>query len=83
MLCQETPAPRPDGAEPDHRRSPSPTILMNHSPRVEFGPLRLTHFASSLPNKTIFSPIPSGKVWTKITGEISQDFSSICNLEQR
>lgn len=56
---------------------------MNHSPSVEFGPLRFTHFASSLPNKTIFSPIPSGKVWTKITGEISQDFSSICNLEQR
>lgn len=69
-LCRETPAPLPDGAEPVHRRCPSPAILMNHSPHVEFGPFKVYPLTSSLPSKTIFFfPIPSGKAWAKTTGE--------------
>lgn len=55
------------------RDRPSPTSLMNHSLHVEFGPLRLTCFASSLPRETIF-PFHLAKPGLKITGEISKDF---------
>lgn len=66
-----------------HKRSPSPTALMNHSLQVEFGPFRFTYSISSLPNKTNFSPIPSGKAWAKnIRRNLSRDFSCISNSEQ-
>lgn len=45
-------------AEPVHRRFPPPTVLMNHSLRVEFGPLRFTCFPSSLPNENYFFLFP-------------------------
>lgn len=83
-LCRETPAPLPDGAEPVHRRRPSPAILMNHSPRVEFGPFKVYPLTSSLPSKTIFfSPFHLAKPGLKQQEKISQDFSSISNSEQR
>lgn len=61
------------GCRPEHRRRPSPTSLKNHSLCVQYGPLRLTCFASSLPNKTMF-PFHLAKPGLKTTGEISEDF---------